>query len=74
MTEVQRATHPGGGSVTLSKVLTRRKDHGGNDHHRDGDEDASMGNPMLSLQLHERKVLTSHGGVRWSTRVVSTSQ
>jgi predicted O-methyltransferase YrrM len=36
MTEVQRATHPGGGSVTLSKVLTRRKDHGGNDHHRDG--------------------------------------
>ena len=36
MTEVQRATHPGGGSVTLSKVLTRRKEHGGNDHHRDG--------------------------------------
>ena len=41
MTEVQRATHPGGGSVTLSKVLTRRKDHGGDHHHRDGDEDAS---------------------------------
>ena len=42
MTEVQRATHPGGGSVTLSKVLTRRKDHGGDHHHHgDGDEDAS---------------------------------
>ena len=35
----------------------------------DGDEDASMGNPMLSLQLHERKVLTSHGGVRWTARI-----